>query len=736
MSIFRVIGILLLAVSSVAAGNFRAKIDSLKNPASEEWLKVALVDARINLPFGCIFIPAGSLYFTDYREGRPIEAYFYGPGEFVYYPPDNVETQQVRRYYGADSIRINFEQIYFAFPANSDRFDKFIGNGEKTKPPTRVRSRHNIIRNIPDQAFNYNLAADIYKAGAENQPEFLWADFYDGSTHTVYLYNPSEREQVSIYKYAVQFRTPRLVSSFADPGIKREPLFEEYNLYNYDIDLNISTTGRSEIICRMSLLIKSDSLKVLKFDFPNDYSVDSVWGDAADASSFIKEKNRPSIIVELIHYFSCGDAVHINVAYRTNLFYHLMTYGVVQKNLAYWYPYSGHRQLSQYQIHYSIEKGFDFISVGRKTLDTIIENRHVLGYRTDEPVSYISFNYGLFDSFTVTSTPVPVTIYSLSKAHHTGWYGNIGVRRVADDIGGALEFYADNFAPYPFERLIVDDMSISEGQGSPGIIHLSGETFTRSIEGVDDLLRAHETAHQWWGHLVIPATYHDIWLSEGMAEYSAMLYISMVKGENKVFRELMREWRKLIIQKGKAGDKKSDGFQAGAIILGTRLASELSPADYDVINYYKAAYMLHMLRFELDTAYPGEERFMKLLSAFATRFSRRLATSQNFVDIAAEFMGDRAGKFFAQWLYDWRIPKIKKRYDIKDDGSCDITIKVDEIDDRFSSPYPVKFILSDGTSKLIVINIEKGNNSYHFKPDENRSVASAIFNPDYDILER
>ena len=35
---------------------------------------------------------------------------------------------------------------------------------------------------------------------------------------------------------------------------------------------------------------------------------------------------------------------------------------------------------------------------------------------------------------------------------------------------------------------------------------------------------AHETAHQWWGHIVLWRSYRDQWLSEGFAEYSGLLY--------------------------------------------------------------------------------------------------------------------------------------------------------------------------------------------------------------------
>ena len=45
-----------------------------------------------------------------------------------------------------------------------------------------------------------------------------------------------------------------------------------------------------------------------------------------------------------------------------------------------------------------------------------------------------------------------------------------------------------------------------------------------------ELLETHEVAHQWWGNLVVPASYHDDWLIESLANYSALLLLERRKG--------------------------------------------------------------------------------------------------------------------------------------------------------------------------------------------------------------
>ena len=103
----------------------------------------------------------------------------------------------------------------------------------------------------------------------------------------------------------------------------------------------------------------------------------------------------------------------------------------------------------------------------------------------------------------------------------------------------------------------------------------------------------HELAHQWWGAGVGWETYHDQWLSEGFAEYSACLYLQAVKG-NATFLDRLKDYRKDIYSAHKfllGPDEES-----GPIALGYRTSSTKTAGDYSLIIYRKGALVLHMLR--------------------------------------------------------------------------------------------------------------------------------------------
>src|SRR5260370_12502148 len=52
---------------------------------------------------------------------------------------------------------------------------------------------------------------------------------------------------------------------------------------------------------------------------------------------------------------------------------------------------------------------------------------------------------------------------------------------------------------------------------------------TSKFTGFVQEVTPHEVAHQWWGHMVGWASFHDQWLSEGFAEFSAGLFFQASK---------------------------------------------------------------------------------------------------------------------------------------------------------------------------------------------------------------
>src|SRR5262249_41920374 len=101
-----------------------------------------------------------------------------------------------------------------------------------------------------------------------------------------------------------------------------------------------------------------------------------------------------------------------------------------------------------------------------------------------------------------------------------------------------------------------------------------------------NFLLAHEVAHQWWGQAVGWKNYHEQWLSEGLAQYFATLYVGQVQGQQ-AMRDLLKGMR----------DSALSQSDNGPIALGYRLGHIANDSTtFRVILYNKTAVVLDMLR--------------------------------------------------------------------------------------------------------------------------------------------
>jgi hypothetical protein len=97
---------------------------------------------------------------------------------------------------------------------------------------------------------------------------------------------------------------------------------------------------------------------------------------------------------------------------------------------------------------------------------------------------------------------------------------------------------------------------------------------------------SHEIAHQWWGGLISWKTYRDIWITEGFANLSTILYLKKEFGENE-FNKIVKKMNKTVIKKHKYGP----------IAYGKRVGNwEEDTNSYFSIIYNKSALVLLMLK--------------------------------------------------------------------------------------------------------------------------------------------
>jgi len=220
---------------------------------------------------------------------------------------------------------------------------------------------------------------------------------------------------------------------------------------------------------------------------------------------------------------------------------------------------------------------------------------------------------------------------------------------VAVDVSNSLKLFTHLFGESPYHHFFVTEIPYAEGVSFPGLIDLSWGTFQNtSTDGFDEFFRAHEVAHQWWGNGVMPGSYRDAWLSEGLASFSALWY---VQSERRHFDEYFRF---LDQYRSDIADEHDD---AGPIWLGYRNSTPGVRRGYDVMIYEKGAWVFHMLRIlMLDLGGMRDDLFTETMQDFYQSFRGRRATTEDFQRIVEKHAGIPMDWFFDEWVRGTAIP--------------------------------------------------------------------------------
>lgn len=178
------------------------------------------------------------------------------------------------------------------------------------------------------------------------------------------------------------------------------------------------------------------------------------------------------------------------------------------------------------RIRVSAPAEYTLNSVGTLESDEVKDGRRVSVWTSDHPVSIFNIVAGRWSVVRGDGTVL---------FHHPEHGYNVPEMRRALDA--ARRYYSEWFFPYPWKELKLSEFPGVDtyAQGFPTNI-----TFAESLGFLTEsspkanavlLVTAHESAHQWWGNLLIPGKGPGgAVLAEGTSHYSALKLIEQLEG--------------------------------------------------------------------------------------------------------------------------------------------------------------------------------------------------------------
>lgn len=199
------------------------------------------------------------------------------------------------------------------------------------------------------------------------------------------------------------------------------------------------------------------------------------------------------------------------------------------------------------------------IAPGYLTKEWMQDGRRYFHYKMDRPISnFYSIISARYATYSEKWNDVDITIY-----HHP-WH-TFNVKKMAEAVRHSLDYYTVNFGPYQHKqvRILEFPRYQSFAQSFDNTIPYSeGIGFIANLDEADAIdyvyfVTAHEMAHQWWGHQIMPAAVRGgQFLSETMAEYSALMVMKKQYGIELMGRFLRRELRDYLA--GRSREKKKE----------------------------------------------------------------------------------------------------------------------------------------------------------------------------------
>jgi tetratricopeptide (TPR) repeat protein len=302
-----------------------------------------------------------------------------------------------------------------------------------------------------------------------------------------------------------------------------------------------------------------------------------------------------------------------------------------------WFPvndYSTDRFSSDLKI--TVPDGYTVLSSGNDAKETAAAGFSAFRFKYDRASFPGSIAVVQGQGLVVTSGGIKTYFYLRTAKGVEQAYG--------EEIAKAISFFQNVYgSPSRLSLTVVEtEAGAAKGYSAPGMLFLSPSGLNKTI---DIKLIANQVSRQWFGTMVSPTTRNHMWLENGLARYSEMLYEENVNGPGAMDTEIHDAYVEALT------------VDQPPMIQAARL-EDYSP-EYWAATGGKGAAVLQMLRNVL-----GNDSFMKVLREYPTRFAWKSANTDDFHKICEEAYGQSLNWFFQQWVESSGAPEFKLEYTV------------------------------------------------------------------------
>jgi hypothetical protein len=678
--------------------------------------------------------PSGVAYSAATADGETGMVVI-GDGTMQFTPKPATEQGQLRIFAGEAELRTPIGAAFLRYHP-IDRSDHVDGSiVEEPVSASSLRRAQAIFDDEIGKSFGIELA-DLSRDRWSLVPpvgDFLAEIRTKNRFGTLtYVRSGGEAEDISLFQrarkrnIAVYSSTHRLKTRGSDSFSEDDEA--DYDVAHYSIGATIDPDrqlieGRAE----MRLTVRATALGTLTLRLAEPLNVHGIFADNGLGRLLaLRVRGQNSVLVNLPRTLVRGTTVNLTIAYGGRLpgatpdreavalqqdvvaheeFALTAEPRLVYSNRSYWYPQAPVTDYATGVLRLTVPDRRGCIASGtpasgnpvRVTTTRGINLRYV--FLVNQPARYFSTvisRLGLA-SDTEVKQPAPISVAVQANPRQMG-----RGRALSAQAAAILAVYGDVLGGYPYPTLTlaaVDDPL--PGGHSPAYFAVVNQPLPASkftwandpvaFEGYPQFFLAHEIAHQFWGGAVGWESYHEQWISEGFAQYFALLYAERSLDADRV--EDIR--RKLRTTATTYGDQ-------GPIWLGYRLGHLQDDGRvFRALVYNKSALVLHMLRRWIgdDAFFRGlrilyaESRYTKI----GTRHVQRTFEAASGLDLT---------RFFEAWIRRADTPRLRASYEV---SAGSVSVRIDQLGPVMDVPVTVSVVYASGAADDHLVKLKDGS---------------------------
>ncbi len=721
---------------------------------------------------GTFHLRSGTVCFVAPVQGKVTGAVFVGDGNFILDPADSAERAMLKLLTKESEFSENFSQMVLRFTDASYEEIKHSGSAGASGCDAGIlrESQHTSRHKLKD-----NLDARILEDVLNSEPGGLFVAFihgkhYDGQE--LFTIDPHEgRDQVEFMTYD-ENKFGVWASFPMSNGSKRvamgHPMRIEHQQLETTFEKNANLIGKA----KTDFTAQLNGLRVVPFNLHRTLRVRSVKAEDGQALAFIQEdKNEDAdFAVILPKALAAGDRYTITTEYEGKEAVSNEGGGnyfpIARMN---WYPNNpGSRfgEYATYDMTFRIPKGMQIAATGVKVSDNNDGGQNVTVWKSEAPQTVAGFSFGRFKLEEGKLDKPEYLVQSYANQEPPDWVQDLKGRASGEElphqgshVGAevalgemnttglnkkalaegelAVQLYTDYFGPSLFKHLqLTQQTACNFGQSWPELVWIPicyyFDTTVRHQLRMDwgdrgywKAVTPHEVAHQWWGHTVGFSTGRDQWMSEGFADMSASLYLTLIEKDPKKFITFWNDERELLLERDPQGFRAID---SGPLTMGYRTSnSRTGMSTTRRLIYPKGAYVLHMIRMMMHDNRTGDQRFKELMHDFVKTYSGKAATTEDFKAMVEKHMtrdmdlegNQKMDWFFNEYVFGTQLPsyKFESSFDTGADGDVVLNMKMTQsnVDEHFRMTVPIYLELADGNMFFLGRARLTGNNSIEQK---------------------